>query len=368
MGRTADVIVVGGGIIGCAVARELGRRGAKVRIFEMRTLGAGATQASAGVLAPLIEGHDRGPWLEMGVRSLAMYDDFVASAAEQSGLPIEFRRCGTMQVADAEEVAQMVRAPDIVAHPSDQRWLTTEEARTLEPALRSEIGGAVLTTRHGYVRVAALTDALAWTTLRYGAQIETGCRVVTIAADRRTMEVVTSNGSRWSASDVILATGSWSAQAGLPEPAAAAVRPVRGQLLRMAWTAAQLSHVIWGTDCYFVPWLDGSVLVGATVEDVGFDERTTAAGVRDLLEAACALLPDAWRATFLEARVGLRPATADGFPIIGRSDLLPGLVYATGHYRNGILLAPLTALLVADLITESKSDPILTLTSPARFR
>jgi glycine/D-amino acid oxidase-like deaminating enzyme len=115
-----------------------------------------------------------------------------------------------------------------------------------------------------------------------------------------------------------------------------------------------------------VPWTNGTVLVGATVEDVGFDERVTTAGVRDLLDAVCELLPEAWGATFVEARVGLRPATRDGLPLIGRSDTVPDVVYATGHYRNGVLLAPLTATLVADLVLDNRADPVLASLKPGR--
>jgi glycine/D-amino acid oxidase-like deaminating enzyme len=125
--------------------------------------------------------------------------------------------------------------------------------------------------------------------------------------------------------------------------------------------------VIWSKDCYVVPWQDGTLLVGATSEDVGFDEHTTAAGIRDLLEAVCELLPEAWKATFVEARAGLRPATSDGLPIIGRSEHVPGLIYATGHFRNGVLLAPLTASIVADLVLEGREDPALALTAPSRI-
>ena len=136
--------------------------------------------------------------------------------------------------------------------------------------------------------------------------------------------------------------------------------------MRLRWQGPPLTHILWGPDCYVVPWEDGTVLVGATVEDVGFDERATAAGVRDLLDAVCELLPDAWHASFTEARVGLRPATADGLPIIGRSERNPRLVYATGHYRNGVLLAPLTAHLVADLMMGAGEDPILRSVRPGR--
>jgi glycine oxidase len=147
------------------------------------------------------------------------------------------------------------------------------------------------------------------------------------------------------------------------------VKPVRGQLLHLAWPTAQpLRHVLWGTDCYIVPWLNGRVLVGATLEDAGFDERATAAGVRDLLEAGCSLVPHLWQASFVEVRVGLRPASPDPLPVVGRSAAVPGLVYATGHYRNGVLLAPLTAMLVKQLIVDGQStDPALSVLAPSRL-
>jgi len=145
------------------------------------------------------------------------------------------------------------------------------------------------------------------------------------------------------------------------------VRPVRGQLLSLAWRGAPLRRVTWSSRCYMVPWDDGTVLVGATVEEVGFDERATAAGVRDLLDAACDLAPSARAAGFNGARVGLRPATPDDLPAIGRSRAAANVMYATGHYRNGVLLAPLTAKLVADAMLDDRIDPLLASVDPSRF-
>jgi glycine oxidase len=204
-----------------------------------------------------------------------------------------------------------------------------------------------------------LMDALAWAALRHGVQIEAAHRVTSIRVDSDHVSIGTDDDTSWTAGTVVIAAGSWAGHLDLEDGAAAAVRPVRGQLLRLQWRGAPLNHIVWGPDCYVVPWQDGTVLVGATVEDVGFDERTTAAGVRDLLDAVCELLPEAWRATFLEARVGLRPATPTGLPFIGASARSPRLVYATGHYRNGVLLAPLTAQLVGDLIADGRKDPVL---------
>ncbi len=367
VGRARDVIVIGGGIIGCAIGRELARRGAAVRIFDARAVGAGATQASAGVLAPYIEAHDRGPLFDLTVRSLAMYDQFVQEVADDSGIAVEYRRCGTLEVATDQASADrlkevVVSCPD----PGVMRWLDASDLKVQEPGLSDSIRGAISIPQHGYVAVAALTEALAWAALRHGTQIEASHRVTGVRAEGARFVVETEDGATWSADQIVVAAGSWSAQIATGERAVASVHPVRGQLVRLRWQGPPLAHVVWGPDCYVVPWENGAVLVGATVEDVGFDERATAAGVRDLLDAVCELLPDAWRASFTEARVGLRPATADGLPIIGRSEANPRLIYATGHYRNGVLLAPLTAQLVADLVSERGEDPILHAVRPGR--
>ncbi len=361
--REWDAIVVGAGIIGCAVGRELARRGARTVILESRTAGAGATHASAGVLAPYIEAPRAGPLLELTVRSLNLYDTFIAELEAETGTSVEYGRCGTLEVApDAAAAARLVPLASWTRSAGvEARWIEAGDVVQLEPAL-GPCEGALLVPAHGYVRVAQLTASLVEAAERSGATVITGQPATTIAADLAGA-IVETPGERHRATTVVIAAGSWSGSLGAND---VAVKPIRGQLVRLKWNAPRIAHVLWSDRCYIVPWSDGTVLVGATVEDVGFDERTTAAGVRDLLDAACDLLPRAWGAEFIDARVGLRPATPDGLPIIGRSRQTPALVYATGHYRNGVLLAPLTAQLVGDLIMDGRSDPVLSLVSPSR--
>jgi glycine oxidase len=360
---SADVIVVGGGIIGCAIARELARRGARVRLIAREVAG-GASHASAGMLAPYTEAHERGPLFDLTLRSLALYDDFVASAVADSSTPIDYRRCGSLEVADDDASAEVLFTRARAGAADGLEWLTRDHARQLEPALPETIAGALHAPMHGYVAVPSLVESLAWAALHRSAEIESGHPIRAVRRAENGWTLTTDDGMSWAAEWVVMAAGSWTSQiSGLPG-LTRSIRPIRGQLIRLKWRDGPLRTVLWGKDCYVVPWQDGTVLVGATVEDVGFDERTTAAGVRDLLDAACELLPGAWGATFLEARAGLRPATDDGLPIIGALASAPGLVFATGHYRNGVLLAPLTAQAVAELILEGRSDPALELTAP----
>lgn len=370
-GAAPEVSIIGAGVIGCACAFELASAGARVSVFETRRIGQGASQASAGVLAPYIEGHEANPLRELGRRSLDLYDDFIARLRASSGLTLQYTRGGTLEIALEEDHAHQLRRSGQALRQEGiaATWLDERQLQEAEPLAAAGAVGGLLIELHGFVGVPELTDGLSAAAMRKGATFALESRVVTIApsSDGR-VDVHTENGT--STTDrVILAGGSWSGQvriAGVAEPPA--IRPVRGQLLHLSWPTTQpLRHVLWGSECYIVPWLNGRVLVGATVEEAGFDERVTAAGVRDLLDAGCALVPHLWQASFEEARVGLRPASLDGLPIVGESDVLPGLIYATGHYRNGVLLAPLTAALVKGIVCGERADGALEILRPSRL-
>jgi glycine oxidase len=351
------------------VAEELARRGASVEIVDERSVGMGATQASAGVLAPYIEAREDSPLLDLTVRSLELFDDFLTRVSADAGIAVPYRRTGTIDVATSDvELRELRTHADVLARRGvAARLLDAAAAREEEPLLGDGAIGALHIDAHGFVGAADLTRALVSAARRHGAQLIEPTHVRRIFRRAADIVVDTDHGSL-TGNAAVLAAGSWSGEvaiAGVATPVP--VRPVRGQLLSLAWTGTPLRRVTWSRRCYLVPWDDGTLLVGATVEEAGFDERTTVAGVRDLLDAVSDLVPHAWTAGFRGARVGLRPATPDDLPIIGPSRVLPNLMYATGHYRNGVLLAPLTAKLVADAMLENRIDPLLSAVSPERF-
>jgi glycine oxidase len=356
-----DVLIVGAGIIGSGIARELAVRGVRVQVLDARAVGRGATQASAGVLAPYIEAHEGGTLLELTERSLDLYDAWMETVRAESGIDVEYRRSGSLEVAlDPQSAERLAKMSERFGAREQLEWLDAAQARTREPALSRAVLGALSVPTHGYVDAPALTEALARAAATHGVSFHHDRRATRIEWTGDGVEVQAASGESWRARRVVIAAGSWTGQIdGLNDAAARDVRPVRGQLLRVAWRATPVRQIVWGSHCYLVPWKDGTVLVGATMEEVGFDERNTVEGVRTLLDAARHLLPEMEDATFLEARVGLRPATSDGLPVLGYSDSTDRIIYATGHYRNGVLLAPLTAKLVADLVEGKTGDPAL---------
>lgn len=369
MTGSRDILVIGAGIVGCAVGYELARQGASVTIVDARPSGFGATQASAGMLAPFTEAAEGGPLLELGVRSLDLFDAFVARVSEDSGMAVAYDRGGSLHVARVEESLAHLAALHAVldGRGVPSRLLSREEVRAAEPNLGADVFGGLRIDTQGHVAAFELTRALAAAATRFGARVVNDTTVRAIRAVPGGLAAQTDAGTLH-ATTIVLAAGAWSRQLHVEgvEPRVP-VRPVRGQILHLGWVGQPLARITWDERCYVVPRPDGTVLVGATVEEAGFDERTTVAGVRDLMEAACDLLPQAWTASLLGVKVGLRPGNADALPIIGWSSRVPGLMYATGHYRNGVLLTPLTADLVARAVLDGTTDEALALTGPGRF-
>lgn len=345
-----EVIVVGAGLIGCAVAHSLSRQGARVLVLDAGVPGSGASQASAGMLCPHIEGaHD--PLLQqLGADSLARYDTFIQRVCSDAGLDVPYLRNGTLQVTDTDEgAADLARLAALLFGQGIPCQLADGEAAVhdLEPLLPPQRAGLLIES-HGAVRIRDLIDALRQASLHRGACFKHSERVERVSR-AETHLVVDTPAQTLHADHVVVTSGAWTMNLHVDDHPAIPTHPVRGQLLRLQMASGALRRVLWGPDIYMVPWAD-EVLVGATVEHVGFDSRATVAGVMQLCSAAQRLVPCLSEASFTEVRVGLRPGSPDGLPLIGASRRMPGLVYATGHFRNGALLAPLTADLVSDIV------------------
>ena len=364
-----NVLVIGAGVIGASVADALATRGAHVTVLDMRAPGRGASQASAGVLAPYIEAEQDSPLLQLGTRSLALFDDFVGGIATRSSRPIEYARTGTLDIALNAADAGRLKASKawLDAKGVRNEWFDETSLRQFEPAASPGALGGLFIPEHGSVGVTSLVGALVQSARAGGAWFQAPVEAAHVEPKSDRVDVRAGD-LRFSADHVVIAAGSWSKRVRVAGLGALPVRPVRGQLLHLRWsTARPPARVVWGPRCYTVPWSDGSLLVGATVEDVGFDETSTVAGVRTLMDAAIELLPDVAAAALEGVRVGLRPATPDGLPAIGPVDVSPRVTIASGHYRNGILLAPLTAQLVTRYVLDAVIDPAFAVTSPGRL-
>jgi glycine oxidase len=352
------------------VSYELARRGAAVQIVDDRQPTMGATQASAGMLAPFTEAKDRNTtFLEIAVRSLDLYDEFVSRVSQTARMPVGYQRTGTLDVASTDERLAHLRdvAARLAARGVSLSMLDAGQARDEEPQLGRSIAGALFIGAHGYVKAVEFARALLAAARCHGVNLIEGTKVRGLS--RRGTDVIVDTGrGSLTAGAVVVTAGSWSGRidfgAGVSR---VPVRPVRGQLLHLGWRGESLRRVTWGDHCYLVPWQDGTTLLGATMEEVGFDERTTVEGISGLMTAACELVPAAKTASLVSARVGLRPGTPDALPIIGWSRALPNVMYATGHFRNGVLLSPLTAQLVARAMIDHADDPAFAVLSPQRF-
>ncbi|HJR52578.1 MAG TPA: glycine oxidase ThiO [Gemmatimonadota bacterium] len=385
MPRAPDAIVVGGGLIGCLVARALADDGRRVTLFERGAeLGGKASTAAAGMLSPqmewaedlLVEGEAdvagrTDAMLELGIAARERWPAFAAALEAETGRRIHYRDEGTLVVAltDVEAAELADRAAAQRRRGLRAEWLDPDRVRELEPGIAATARGALHIPDDRQVDPLALMAAAAEALARrpdVRVEIGSAVRAIESAAGRVTGVTMEAGAEAAAHSDlVVLAAGAWSGGiAGLPRPLP--VRPVKGQMAALKPAAMPIRHVVGGRGAYCVPRDDGRVVVGATVEDAGFDERVDPAAVAALIRAAAAAVPALGDAPVASRWSGLRPGTADDLPILGADPELPGLLYATGHYRNGILLAPLTAEVVAALARGAEPPVETAPFSPAR--
>lgn len=367
--KAPDVLIVGGGIIGCALAYELAKRGAAVTLLERDRLGAHASGVAAGMLAPLAEAQRKDALLELGLRSLALYPAWAAEIEEASGIAVECRRSGLLRVAETAEEAAELRRREAWQRElgAGVHWEEGAELRHEEVGLGGHIVGGLVSPEEGHVQSRRLVEALVRAGQARGARFEEGTPVVGLLREgQRVIGVRTAREER-PAGHVVLAAGAWGgtfgAELGLPLP----IAPVKGQLVHLAARTPVLRRVIFAHGCYLVPRADGSITVGSTEEDAGYDTRPTAGVVAYLVERAVRLVPGLQEAHFLGVEAGLRPATPDRLPVLGAPAAWTGISLALAHFRNGVLLSPITARLLAEVVLEGRAEPALAPFSPDRF-
>jgi glycine oxidase len=367
--RPADVAVVGGGVIGCAVARRAALGGLSVLVLERGTPGAEASWAAAGMLSPLAEASRPGPFLDLLLRARSVYPAFALSLEDETGIDVGYGDAGTLYLslreeddAELEHRYGWQRAAGLCV-----ARLTADDARSLEPAVNPAVRFALRFPGDHQVDNRALSVALRTSAERAGVVFRVGADVVSIVRDGdRATGVELSDGERVAAGSVVVAGGCWAGRIrGLPRPLP--VEPVHGQLLALETARPLFRHVVDSPRCYLVPRAEGRTIAGATMERTGFRKAVTAGGVRRLIDGAVEIAPALEDAALVETWSGLRPGTPDGKPILGPDPDLPNLVYATGHYRNGILLTPLTGELVGRLLLGEPPDPDLAPYTIARF-
>ncbi|MDQ6825581.1 MAG: glycine oxidase ThiO [Candidatus Eremiobacteraeota bacterium] len=348
----SDVVVIGAGLSGLSIGYELALRGATVRIIERGDAGKAASWAGAGMLAPFTEEISDPAMLELCKQSLARYPQFVARLREDSGIDPHLQTEGIFSVAfdESQQRNLEARAHHLRVQGVEHRLLDRRETLQAEPALGSHACASLLVRTEGQVDNRRLGRALLAACERRGVTVSLGCGEVALEADaRRVLGVRTVTGFR-SAGTVVNAAGAWAARIeGVPVSCIPEVYPVKGQMLALSIPKNFVRRPIWAPHVYMVPRIDGRLLIGATVERGGFDVRVTAGAVHKLLSGALAAAPALAGFTLSEAWAGLRGASSHGKPVISKTSL-DGYFLATGHFRNGILLAPMTGTMTADLI------------------
>lgn len=360
MNKVSDVLIIGGGIIGLSLAIELKLRSVKVTILS-KDFQEAATHAAAGMLAPQAEKITPSPMLDLCLQSRAIYSDWIRKLEEITGLETGYWPCGILApVYDAGEQGSREVGENLL---TNQVWLNQEEIQQHQPGLSSEVVGGWWYPDDGQVDNCALASCLWMAAQQLGIEVLEGITVTEFVRENQRIKYVKTSRGEWQAERYVLATGAWSQEL-LPIP----VYPKKGQMMsvRSLSSSQPLNQVLFGDETYIVPRKDGRIVIGATSENVGFTPNNTAAGVQQLLSGATRLYPPLKNLPILEFWWGFRPATPDELPILGTS-AYENLTLATGHYRNGILLAPITTLVIADLLEKQNANSLLSHFHYTRF-
>ncbi|MEU6307828.1 glycine oxidase ThiO [Streptomyces chartreusis] len=374
--RTSDVLVIGGGIIGLVTAWRAAQRGFTTAVVDPEP-GGGAAHVAAGMLAAVTELHyGEQTLLGLNLASARRYPDFAAELTDVTGHDLGYRRCGTLAVAlDADDRAHLRELHALQRRSGlDSEWLSGRECRRLEPMLAPGVRGGLRVDGDHQIDPRRLTGALLAACERAGVVFHRDwAERVDVVRDRAT-GVTTADGTALTADQVVLAAGSLSGRlAGVPDAVLPPVRPVKGQVLRLTvpqryapFLSRTVRAVVRGSQVYLVPRENGELVVGATSEELGWDTTVTAGGVYELLRDAHELVPGITELPLTETRAGLRPGSPDNAPLLGPTELA-GLSLATGHYRNGVLLTPVTGDAMAHVLATGELPEEARAFTPRRF-
>jgi glycine oxidase len=371
-GERSEAVVIGGGVIGLAVARALARRGMDgVTLIERAQPGAESSHAAAGMLAAQAEADRADAFLELALAGRDLYTAFAQSLLEETGIDIELERTGTLYLAFTEEDEAEIEHRYLwqrrAGLPVER--LSADEARRLEPCISERVRSGLRFPLDAQVENRRLVAALTVAAERYQVRLLTGTHVESINIERgRVAGVETSSGSIL-APVVVMACGAWTSLVSSTDSRLPPVRiePVRGKMLCFEALRRPFRHVVYSPRGYSVPRMDGRLLAGSTTEHAGFDKRVTGGGVRAISAHAIEIAPVVDSLPLVDTWAGLRPRAEDDLPVLGGCSEVSGLFYATGHYRNGILLAPITGELIADAIASGVASPLLDAFAPDRF-
>ena len=366
-----DVVIVGGGTIGLSIGFELVRRGVPATILERGRAGRGTSWQAAGMLAPDAEiGFEELELYKLNRESLRRWPDFANRVEEASGMKVDYRDEGTLIVADDRDSAEAIRR--LFEFQKEQglevEWVTGDEARDIEPFVAPRLSAAIYSKSDHQVDNRRLMKALQMAFEAEGGTLHEESPVAAVVPDAKQPAVKTADGTRVEADQIVVAAGVWSRELeGWTPDTQPPVRPVKGQMIQLQRKRPfDLQHVIRGPDAYLAPKSNGRVVVGATSEEMGFDTTVTAGGLYDLLEGAWEVVPGIYDLPVDETWAGLRPASRDHAPLLGKT-AAPEVTMATGHYRHGILLTPVTAEEIANLVQTGETSSWLEPFSPTRF-
>jgi len=369
--NTFDVAIVGGGVIGASIAFELAGENLRVVIFDRRQPGQEASWAAAGMLSPAPDSPRDIPLTPLGRESLRLYPSFVAAIEEESGRSASYMRDGAIEILlaphgeiDRDQMVAEYRLLDLAVEA-----ISLSAAREHEKSFTPDARAALWLPEEATVEPRLLMEALLAAAQNRGVAIRSDCRVTRLLCEQNRCLGVIAGGEKIEAAHAVVAAGCFSGE--LADGAAhlarlLPTRPVRGQMLALRHESFRLNRVLRSERGYLVPRRDGRIVAGSTKEEAGFEKRVTAAGIRKVLDAAIELCPSLAAAEIVETWSGLRPGTPDDLPILGPTDIA-GLSIATGHYRNGILLAPVTAKLIREWIVRGRTDFDTAAFSPLRF-